>query len=349
MKFFKISINKTKSIFFILIVLNTVILSTACSQDSDNNRGEDEYVTLTFSKNVTGEVNSPIVNEILYYDSSAEKLNKVFESEYTSQYPLGFYDKKNKRVYYTKNIDIENDLSGDQIFLTDLNNNEEIQLTDSLFAVNNMYALDDSLFFVARPLGSNVLKLGLLDINTGEILYWGNEDTIEDINIEVITVDRKNERIYISAYSDSERRYNVLHQDGPPGQNNFKMPLHTVYETDFSFENTRKLFSEHEWIRTLMTKENYVIALSDKQYNDAETPSNLIQYNLLDNSLKKNKWNSSRLQVGDANYSLDEENIYAITMVNNKRGMYLYNIKSKKFTEIYAPKTGFLNNIQVVK
>lgn len=335
----------------VIIMLMMLSVSTACSKMVNDTSTEVDYVTLTYSRNVTDDINSPIVNEFLYYDNVTQEISKVFETEYTSQYPLGFYDKKNNLIYYTKNANLstENDLSGDQIFVTNLNDGTETQLTDDLFAVNYIYALDHQVFFVARPISSKVLKLGLLDKSTGKISYWGDENTIEDINIEAMTVDNKNKRIYISAYSNSERRYNVMHQDGPAGQNNFKMPLHTVYETDFSFEHTRILLSEHEWIRTLMTKNNFVIALSDQQYNDAATPSSLIQYDLLNDSMTKQIWDTHRLQVGDANYSSDGTKIYTITIVNNKRGLYEYDLETKQFKELFTPQDGFVNNIQVVK
>lgn len=205
--------------------------------------------------------------------------------------------------------------------------------------------MGDQVFFVGRPQDAEVLKLGYKNKKTGEISYWGDEDTI----IEAMTVDQTHKRIYVSAYSEKERKDNVMNQNGPTGKNNFNMPLHSVYETDYSFKSTRKLISEHEWIRTIMTNGDNVIVLSDKEYNHPGTPSNLIQYNLSNDTITKSTWKEKRLQVGDANYSSDGSTIYTISVVNNKRGLYAYNIETNEFTEIFIPESGFINNIQVVR
>lgn len=124
-------------LLLVIIMLMMLSVSTACSKMVNNTSIEEDYVTLTYSRNVTDDINSPIVNVFLYYDNATQEISKVFETEYTSQYPLGFYDKKNKLIYYTKNANLstENDLSGDQIFVTNLNDGTETQLTDDLFAV----------------------------------------------------------------------------------------------------------------------------------------------------------------------------------------------------------------------
>lgn len=342
-------LNKTRGFLLVLLIVFIVLAGVAYTNYIQKNEKEklsaDEYVTITYSRNISDDVNSPIVNEFWHYDTTTLKKTKVFETEYTSQYPLGFYDEKNKRIYYTKRLDSKNSIAGDQIFMTDLNTHRETQLTDNLFAVNNLYAVNNLVFFVAKPIGASILKLGLLNIENGEINYWGDEDK----SVAALTVDKVNKRIYLSTYSEKERKYNLLHQDGPVGQNNFKMPVHTVYETDFSFKHTKELFTEEEWIRTILTKDNYIIALSDKEFNTQEIPSNITKYNLSDNSLSKSKWNTHRLQVGDANYSYNGNEIFTISTIGNKRGLYSYNVKSNEFIEIFTPETGFVNNIQVVK
>ena len=336
----------------ILSLAFALLFSTSgCFPNQEVSKLESEYVTFTYSRYVTDEPNSSIINEFWYYDSIEQLAKKIFEIEYTSQYPLGYYDKANNLIYYTKSVllDQSTDTSGDQIFVTDLNTNTEKQLTEDLFAVNYIIPVENQLLFVARPQKSNVLQLGSLNLNTGELTYWGSEDTIDDTNIETISVDQKNKKIYVSAYSDAERRYNVLHQDGPAGKNNFKMPLHSVYKIDYSFEKYRVLFSKNEWIRTILTTDNVVAAFSDKQYNEADVPSTLIRYSLTDNTVTETAWDTYRLQIGDANYSSDGTLIYSIADINNKRGLYKYSLVSKEFSEIFIQSNGFLNNIQVVK
>ncbi|MFB5675401.1 hypothetical protein ACE3NQ_17345 [Paenibacillus terreus] len=302
-----------------------------------------DYITMSYSEYATTNENGEIKTQILSYDTSTKKLEKIFEFDYTAQYPLGYYDKTNQLVYYTQRVGADQEY-GDQIFVRDLSSNKSTQLTDNLFAVNYVIPSGDQLFFAANVKGEQVVRLGAINLKTKKMELWGDNDTI----IEAITVDHSNKKIYISAYSLKQRNYSLAHQDGPAGQNNFKMPTHTVYETDFDFKEKRKLFSKNYWIRMLMHKEGHVIAFSDKEYNKGQIPSTVIDYDLADRSTDVSQWEAVRLQRGDANYSRDGNKIYAIAIVKNKRGLYEYDVRTKKFTPIFTPEDGFINNIQVV-
>ncbi|WP_207643773.1 hypothetical protein [Heliomicrobium modesticaldum] len=164
-----------------------------------------------------------------------------------------------------------------------------------------------------------------------------------------MVVDSINKKVFIATYSMKEARYNVMHQDGPAGQDNFVMPLHTVFQTDYDFTNTVKLFDEHLWVRTLMTDGNNLVALCDRKYNDSTTPSMVFCYNFTSKKVSKKPWESARLQVGDANYSADGKKIYAISTIDEKRGLYEYDTDTLKQTPLFVPEKGFINNIQIIK
>ncbi|AKG37344.1 hypothetical protein [Paenibacillus durus] len=333
--------NKHLKISIFILLMAMLLLS--CS--SNGKSYSADYISLTYSDYATTNTNGKIKTQILSYDSSTKKVEKIFEFDYTAQYPLGYYDKPNQLVYYTKRVGDEKKY-GDQIFVRDLSNNKDIQLTDNLFAINYIIPVaTNKLFFVASLKGEEVLKLGSINIDTKEMSFWGDNDTI----IEAATIDKKNKKIYVSTYSMKERNYSLTHQNGPVGQNNFKMPKYTVFETDYNFKNNLKLFSKNYWIRSIMTNDNYVIALCDKQYNDAEVPSTVISYDLADHSIDTKLWKGARLQVGDANFSFDGTKIYTISVVNKKRGLYEYNMNTQKYTPLFIPDKGFINNIQVVK
>lgn len=199
-------------------------------------------------------------------------------------------------------------------------------------------------FFVGRPQNSQVLKLGHIDMRSGKIEYWGDDDT----NIEAITLDRKNKKIVVSAYSEKERAYNVAHQDGPIGQDNMKMPRHTVYEIDYDFGDAYKLFDEELWIRTVMVNNDDVYALCDRKYNNSSEASLVYRYNRNDKTIYTSEWNSYRLQVGDAGYSLDGKHIFSISSVDEERGIYEFDLEKGKVNQIMIPQNGFINNIQVI-
>ena len=300
----------------------------------------DEYITITSSE-ITEDSGS-IVTSIFEYDIHKKELNRIYDFNYSAQYPLGCYDKLKNTVYFTKRVD-SNDY-GDQIFSINLKTMKEIQLTNDLFAVN--YILSDSgkVFFVGRPKNCRVLKLGCIDLAKGTINYWSDDDT----NIEAIALDRKNKKVIVSAYSENERAYNVLHQDGPPNEDNMKMPKHSVYEINYDFSDGKRLFGDNMWIRTVMVHGKNVYGLCDRKYNNSAEPSYVYRYDRNDNLLYTSQWNSYRLQVGDAAYTSDGKHIFSIATVDEKRGIYDFDLKTGSVNPIMIQSKNFINNIQVV-
>lgn len=348
---------------YTLPTLWILIFLVACSSNADNRSPSDtatsksaantqakpavsnsDYVTLTYSKYATSDDNDAIKTQVFSYDAATRKTQKVFQFDYTAQYPLAFYDKPNQLVYYTQRVGTDENY-GDQIFVRDLANKKTTQLTTGLFAVNYIIPSGKQLFFVANIKGEQAIRLGAIDLNTKLVTLWGDHDTL----VEAITLDHKTQKIYVSAYSLKERNYSLTHQDGPAGQNHFKMPTYTVYETDFDLKEKKKLFSKKEWIRMLMNKEGHVIAFCDKEYNKGQIPSTVVDYDVRKSTISESKWKTKRLQRGEANYSQDESKIYALAIVKNERGLFEYDVKSNQFTPIFTPKEGFINNIQVVK
>lgn len=328
----------------LLLVIGVLTLDfSACNPSSRDSTVSSDYISITYSDQATDKTDDKITTQIWYYDCSTRENRKVFEFAYTSQYPLGCYDRKDHSVYYTKRVG-DDKKHGDQIFVTDLLSNVETRLTSNLFAVNYIVPAQGEVFFAARPEGSNVMKLGSIDEKTGTISYWGDDDT----NIEAVTVDTQKEKVFIASYSMTEMSYNLAHQDGPVGQDNMKLPKYTVFETDYSFQDTRELFSEHMWIRTLMTDGNDLVALCDKKFNDP-APTTLDYYDLKTNAKVQKNWRAERMQVGDANYSSDGKRIYSISSIDESRGLYEYNLETMRFTPLVVCDAGFINNIQVVR
>lgn len=330
---------KKRFLSIIAIVLVCIVLLTIFIINRDTTI--DNYISITNSEeNIdTGK----ITTKIMVYDIKTKTTDEVFQFEYSSQYPLGYYDAKTKSVYYTKRTSIDENI-GDNIFVFDLKASKERQLTNDLFAVNYIISDGDKVFFVGRPNGSQVLKLGVIDLKTNTISYWGDEDT----NVEAIAIDRKQKKIIASTYSESERVYNVTHQDGPVGQDNMKMPTHTVYEIDYSFENTNNLFKEALWIRTVMVHDSNLYALCDRKYNNSAEPSSLYRYNRNEKIIYTSEWDTHRLQVGDAGFSSDGHHIFSISTVDNKRGIYDFDLITGEVYPIMIQTTGFINNMQVV-
>jgi len=341
------------------VVLAATLIVSACAKDEGGGAKAQtpDYITLTYTHYVeaAAEDETRMEMELWEYDPATTEAVRRFATEYTSQYPLGFYDKEHQDAYYTK----QSEQGGDRIYKTNLKTNEETALTDPFTAVNYIYPLKDQVLFVACLTGTRNLRLGAIDKKTGDIAYWEPEpdmepdgsghEGIEDASIEAFTVDEVNERIYLSVFSEGKRQHSIENQNSQDGKNNFEMPIHTVYETDYAFENTEALFSEQEWVRTVMVNGDHVLALSDKRYNDPTGASTLIDYDREHRSVAKTPWTASRLQVGDANYASDGKTIYGIAVVDDERGLYAYDIDTASFTARFVPEDGFVNNITVVK
>ncbi|WP_128660599.1 hypothetical protein [Paenibacillus sp. 598K] len=341
------------------VILATTVVASACATDEVERAKTPtpDYITLTYTHDVEqeGEDETRMDMELWEYDPATTEAVRRFATEYTSQYPLGFYDKAHQVAYYTK----QSEQGGDQIYRTDLQTNEETALTEPLTAVNYIYPLEDRVLFVACLKGMRNLRLGAIDKKTGDISYWEPEPDmepggsrhggVEDASIEAFTVDEAHERIYLSVFSEGKRQHSIENQNNQDGQNNFQMPIHTVYETDYALQHTESLFSEPEWVRTVMANGDHVLALSDKRYNDPTGASTLIDYDREHRSIVKTPWTASRLQVGDANYASDGKIIYGIAIVDDKRGLYAYDIDTASFTARFVPEDGFVNNITVVK
>lgn len=339
MKYFSMKIQKQKAV---IVVLCSIILSTLALLAYYNKVLPDEYISITSSKEDAE--SGKITTTISVYDIKTEQLEEIYSFEYSAQYPLGCYDKKMNNVYFTKRVQ-NGENAGDQIFMVDLKTSNEKQLTTELFAVNYILPDEDNIFFVGRPKNSQVLKLGNINLSSGDIEYWGDDDT----NIEAIALDRKNKKIVISAYSEKERAYNVAHQEGPAGQDNMKMPRHAVYEIDYDFENAHKLFDEEMWIRTVIVNNDDIYALCDRKYNNSSEASFVYRYNRNDKTIYTSEWNSYRLQVGDAGYSSNGKHIFSISSVGEERGIYDFDLENGQVNPIMMQKNGFINNIQVVK
>lgn len=317
-----------------------------------NKNPPDDYITMTYSyEDIDADVDiGNILTKVMVYDIKTKITKEVFEF-YNMQYPLGFYDAESESVYYTKDTKDTKDIKdtsinehiGEQIFVFDTKLAKETPLTNDIFAINCVVADGDKVFFVGRSLYGRVIKLGLIDMTTNTVSYWGDEDT----NIEAITLDKKQKKIIASGYSESERFYNVTHQEGPVGENNMKMPTYTVYEIDYSFENANKLFEEALWIRAVMVHDNDVYALCDSKYNATE-PSSLYRYNRSEESVYTSEWPSYRLQVGDAGFSSDGKHLYSLSTVDDQRGIYDFDLVTGEIQPIMIPEFGVINNMQVV-
>lgn len=326
---------KNKSFIILGIsALVLVFLLVGCSSKSNL----DDSISIISTTYIQPDTDKMTTSVHQYIPRTGE-VTEIYKFPYTSQYPLGVFSTNDQAVYYTK----RDDNNRDQIFRCDVKTKEEVQLTSDLRAVNQIIPTEKKVYFVASS-KDQVLRLGMLDKHSGVISYWGDEDT----NVETITIDPKTEHIYISAFSYSQDR-EVIEKQFISDENKYSMPLFSVYETDYLFSKTQKLFSKNAWIRILVVNmiDNKLIAIYDKEYN-SEEKSKAVAIDINSHEVEEFILPPERMQVDGASFSVDGKGLYVISVINDKRGIYYYNFDSKEYSPIFISEDEFINNFQFV-
>lgn len=325
--------------------LGLAVLLSGCGKTSEEEPPKGDYVTLT----VTGYDNRDdsadgMTVQVWCYDTASGDLKQMFSFPASAQYSLGFYDRAHQTVYYTQRQETDNALGyGDQIFAYDLNTQTETQLTTELFAVNDLFPAENRLYFAASTARDGVIRLGYLDLTTGELSFWREDG---DTFVETMTVDAAHNRVYYVGYSMQERNDNVLHQ----GNGDFLIPIHTVYQTDLDFSETESLYSDHTWLRGILTHGTQIEVLSDEKYNRPELPSTVVSIDPETKSVQTAVWDGDcRLQQETPNYTSDSAAIYSIIATDDDRGVGRYDVETKDTELCFSTVDGnFINNMRVV-
>ncbi|WIV17768.1 hypothetical protein QPK24_15240 [Paenibacillus polygoni] len=321
----------------LLLTVVLILLLVGCNSKNNLIEQNDDYLSITTTTYIQPD-SDEVTTSISKYTPKTKERTEIFNFPYTSEYPLGVFSSNDKVVYYTKTDGNKHD----QIFSYNLETKEETKLTTNLRAVNQIIPTKEKVFFIAAS--NRVLRLGMLDKQSGVISYWGDEDT----NVETITINPDTEKIYISAFSYSQDR-EVIEKQFVSDENKYSMPLFSIYETDFKFTDTQQLFSEHAWIRILMVNriDNKIIAIYDKEYNSGEK-SKAVSINASSHEVEEFILPPERMQVDGASFSVDGKGLYVTSVINDKRGIYYYDFESKEYTPVFISEDGFINNFQLI-
>ena len=122
------------------ILLFCLIIVSGCQNKNIDKITEAEsyYISFTVNKNE----NNSLKMYINTYDMENGQIECKNKIPYTAQYPLGVYDKKNNQVYYSSKVHDKYD----ELFVKDLNTNKKKQLTNSFFAINYIFPINNKLY-----------------------------------------------------------------------------------------------------------------------------------------------------------------------------------------------------------
>lgn len=337
-------ISKKNSIQLMIILIILVGCTAIGNKESDIiSNSFNDYITITCTGYNNGKNNEDgMTTQIWCFDPASGMSEQIYDFNTSAQYSLGYYDKKNEDVYYVKRV-FKGDNYGDELFQLNLETGQEIQLTEGIFAINHIIPLEDRIFIVACKKGERADKLSYIDKKTNKLVWW-EED--KDYCVRSIAINKSNKSIYISAYSMAERDESVRKQkDG-----DFEMPMHTIYEIEYELNNWKKIFSEKWDIRSLMTSNNKITALCEEEYNNFNDDTIMVNVNLETKEITMDTWIGPRVSNNNPDYSSDGQFIYGISIVEGKRGLVKYNIKTKRMKMcLETHKSSFINNIFVVK
>ena len=94
-----------KLLIAIFISINLSALVSCQGSVYKINESIDEYISISYSLYEDSDNDeSDIGTEIYYYNTRTKETKKVFQFQYTSQYPLGIYDEAGNTVYYSKRV-----------------------------------------------------------------------------------------------------------------------------------------------------------------------------------------------------------------------------------------------------
>ncbi|KZE66702.1 hypothetical protein AV545_03510 [Paenibacillus jamilae] len=348
--------------FFILSLLVPALLSScspsstppaesAVSQKDQSGEktalaGQGQYLSMTYTENVNGKnADQGMVMRVMTYDISSKKLTKLSDVPYTSQYPLSVVSLPDHKIYYSADVGDK----GDQLFSYDLNTKKNEQLTDNLFAINDIVptAPDGPLVLVAVKKGERILKTMFYNktTRTMQIMHDENQD---DTTTWSITYNPAKKTIYSSQYSGREHeKQRVLSNQT---QTVMVPPDNKVTEINSVTKQERSIITLKKERISSMSSSNDKLLLVTTTPTNPDNP----EYSLVD--IATGKRTKIKLPIFSRQFvymSPDGKGVYYLGSASEKnedegRGVYYYDFTSKTQTPIFIQKEGFINNFMLL-
>ena len=157
------------------------------------------------------------------YDIPSQNLIEVYKTPDTAQYPLGVVDRLQSSVYFTYRIN-----RGDQLIRYDLKREQTTQLTEDIYAVNQIIPVGEKIYLIASTFEHP--KLGLIEYNLNTSTYeilTPNSDVVMQM-----TYDSINNNIIFASYNWEEQKKLQYAYEHPGAQKqsfaqNAKYTLHS--------------------------------------------------------------------------------------------------------------------------
>lgn len=331
-----------KFIVIITIVLIFVSIIIFSSVSTKSPYLSISYTTYDNKKGPEG----GMTTKIIIYDTKKEKLEELDGVEYTSQYPLGVYSRKDNKIYYSA----ENERTkGDDLFSLDLKTKKIEQLTDDLFAINEIIPREDDIILVAVKRKTRALRMVSYNKSTKEVSYENLQD--DDTATWALGVNINDDKeFYTSAFSEAQRYKNAEMQSSGEADRYYYADS-TVYKYDGGFDNKVKVRSFDKQKVDFISATNKYIILTIETFLTDHQDDKIIMIDL--DTQRQEEIKVENYSMRQTALMPDNKTIFFIGYPKDKdnaRGIYQYNLDTKEVKEIFVQEAGVghINNFRLL-
>lgn len=300
-----------------VIIIFCLFIVVGCQNNvfDENSIKENYYISFTVTKKEKNKLNMYIYT----YDLKNNEIQCKDKIPYTSQYPLGIYDKKRNQIFYSSKVNGTND----ELFVKDLETKETKQITDSFFAINYIFPLENGIYIAAVEKGERAINLFLY--KNGKLSRVIDD---KDLFISQIHLNPKLNKLIFSSYSQSQLDALMEKNDEEEEVPNM------IYLYDLYSNNIKKILKNENYVYFVcLGNDEKVYLKTDQTYN-------------YDRHLDKTEYDN--LGISEMVY-LDNESLYYINEERTK--LLKYDLNDKKEIVLYENdiKESAINNATILK
>lgn len=198
----------------VLLIIFMLVL-TSCSNHSDSNQSQG-YLSFTLTYQAEDDNQQPVFfSDIYKYDLGAEAPVLMATIPYEKDYPLGVYLKSKDAILYSG---ISDQVVGNQVWLKDLQNQQEIMLTQDFYYLAFLQPLSENNVLVGGVLkGADDIAINLYELNL-ESKALTPIDFNDDIDVRHISYDASSQSVLFSGYSQDDIQKRLENQETIPFQ-----------------------------------------------------------------------------------------------------------------------------------
>ncbi|WP_353096517.1 hypothetical protein [Tissierella praeacuta] len=262
-----------KRYFILLIILNIIMVSgcekiQAIIQGGDSKKNVIEKPYLSITRTYMDETES-MFSEYFIYDIKDKKIEKIAETPYNSQHPIGIVDLYDNKLYYSNKTG-----SGDQLFSYDIKTKKITQLTNNLWAINYIIPTKDHIHLVAaRLIEQDVegesrpdIQAMYIDKSTNIMGYYRKYD--HHTKAQHISYNPWNQKIYITFLNNNENHMSRAYEAGknPKDSTMYSPAEHIVKEFDPGLKNERDIFNICDKAMFTFSRSKDIALISTSKY-----------------------------------------------------------------------------------